>query len=566
MKVFIRKYKWLLIALNGALLSLLIVDIFVVKAHFDDNAFIWKIIMAECGSFTKNYHYFNDLFLLQYIFQWFYGVWPSVPWFTFFCLGADFLSIVIIANLLFVYALKKGHSVYSSLIGVALAVLFLHGNLLWIHHNRVAFLMASSALLGQMVGTQLGFGNRWGYRLFCIGWFLLAALVRPESALASLALGGIIFLLVYGFKFRVLFAALIPYVSLMAVLFGYYVYQINFSSLYYYRLEPDGEYEIIDRKNVVPLSDMKTPADSAKYKAATSFMLADVKEVNPKFIRSLIKKDNSGWDRYFFYLNKSPHRGTFFNMEKVTQLWLHLDEVFFLFALCLAFLLLEKKYSAALRILLYFLFAMVMFMSLFSFNNFRRVVEPLAGITVLWVCLLYYSFASGGEKGKSRLLIYGFLLALVGIFYFRNFSSAWEESVFTEKTEKEMDENVHRVIEGTNRKYVVWVGNHYAPSDIYSTSLEYGSKQPLYMEFGQFSGNKYYLATIATITGCPEEDFACRLQFLKNNRGNMLIMSTPKKLNHYNEYARKVYDMEVGLDTTQMRLVYGRLHALEMPY
>lgn len=566
--VFHKQNKRIFWGLNIILLLVLLFDVFVIKPHYDDNAFLWKIIMTESGSFTKNYHYFNDLFLIQHIFQWFYAAWPTVAWFTFFCLFANFLSIALIANLLLLYGIKKGHSLFFSLSVVAAAVIFLNGNLLWVHHNRVAFLMVSSALVAQAVGMeyQTGFGSKLWYRLGGFAWFVLGVLVRPEAAAASLLLASAAFLVLYGIRFKVLFSALGKHFILMACLFGYYIYQINFSNQYYYKLEPEGEYEVIDRRNIIPLSDMKTAADSGKYIAASNFMLGDIKAVNPEFIRSIIKRENnSGFDKFLFFLNLSPNRGSFWDMGKASWFMLNLKNIFALFVLLFIFLLFSRKYKIAAFLAVYLLFVLILYSSVLSMSTFQRVLDPMSGVTAVWLILLCLSSAFVKERNLFfSVFRVAFFLYVIGLFFYM-FTDSFEKSRQTAASEKEMDEKVQSVLSGSSRKYIVWASYLFAPSDIYNTSLQYGNKQVLYMEFAQFSGNEYFLRTVSKVTGCPGDDFRCRLQFLKDNRADMVILGTKRKLGIYNDYAQKVYGMELGLDTSMAQPVHGRLSSLMMP-
>lgn len=147
---------------------------------------------------------------------------------------------------------------------------------------RLASLLTLSSLL--LIGKVRN-GNIGTY-LFGILLYGIAALTRIEACLALSAVAGL-FLLNTGRLKQQATLLIAPFCMALAVTL-YLAWQINYSPLYHWQIEPDLEYLILEKHQIKPLAAMTTDADSLRYIAATSWFIADSVNLPPSFLENLV--------------------------------------------------------------------------------------------------------------------------------------------------------------------------------------------------------------------------------------------------------------------------------------
>jgi hypothetical protein len=371
--------------------------------------------------------------------------------------------------------------------------------------------------------------------------------LRPETAVVVVALASVFSLKFFRFNIIKTTLFISPFLVCIILFLGVYSYKISNDNSFYYQIEPDVEYEIMDRKNIVPLSYMNTKKDSAKYLAATKWMLGDFRKVNPDFMKSIINKQS-----------KSDLFGLIFNLNQFITNNL-LDNIYILlsrnkqqlfFFITVSVLLF---YSVSFKTvvfgwLIYLLGFSIMIYSL-SINYYDRVIQPLF-FTISCLFLFFVHLHAQQVNKPDIKKIYKFIMVLTTtlliLFQFRlNLITA---NKLTD-AETEVENTLSRIFsEHNNRKYVVVIGD-FVPfnTGTFKPFVGFNDKTLIMTEMGQQSANPSYLKTIATYTGCRGDDFKCRIQFIENNFKQSILITNTRRIELYKIYMKAMYGFDFDL-------------------
>lgn len=541
------------LALVAILLAQFIFYFFITKPHFEESFSQWKLLMGLSGSYTKSYHHFNDLFLWQWVFEWLYALNAGISWFPVALFLFSWISIAILALSLFWLGAARGVPVIWLLSALFFLSALLGSNLLWIHQNRAAFLMCASAItlftslsLLKTAQPLKGFLKAGAFL-----WFVGGLLLRVEAgtAVAVLLLPSAAWLLRNTGKQLLQLGA--P-AALIALLLSYYFFQITTSKEFYFQIEPELEYELKDRANVIPLSAMKTSADSARYEAvAQNWMLGDVRLNTVQYMRSLANKPTDMKHRLLFFLYPSQNR------EKQLLQWSDIRNVLrgsaLPFALMLTLLLLSlvlKKKEQALHIGLFMAAALILLAATFSVNAYNRVLEPLTGIALCWSMLLFLAaLPDRYETGKKLNRIIAVAMLLLVVTSFVRQYQYYRKAEGLNKEEAHIENRIEQAIAAHPERnyFMTAVDFTFLQSPALHPFTGFHNKTFILPEIGQYSGNHYFLKTIGSITGCAGDDFVCRMQFIEANKKQTLIVGKERRLKLYERYMKHVYDVEMNL-------------------
>jgi hypothetical protein len=517
--------------------------------NFEEEFFMWKIILSETQTFTKYYHHFNDVIVWQNVMQFLYAQFPSIPWFPLSLVSLSVISYFITVNILLIFAIKKKFSIpiITSML-IILQILYLP-NILWLHHNRTSFLMAGSALLLFSFKDYLS-QNKIIISIFAFAWFISALCLRPEAAAATLILFLIFNFLMIDDGIVIAFSKYSFFGIATFLFFTFYFYKINFGNEFYYNLEPDVEYNIVDNRNIIPLSFMKTKEDSAKYIAvAENWMLADIMQIKPEFIRSLISQ------------NKEKHTADF------DLLKLHLEKIFKLlqsnigFALSLSiviiYLLFAKQFRSIFGFILVIIIALLFISLSFIVNIYSRVVEPMLFLTSVY--LFYLFFQKTSKQYTLRHDIFAYISIVVGcIVLFYYFIEYKQTSDSIKQKQQSIKNKLNTVFSeyATKRKYVVVMFDYtFLNTGAFIPFTGFDEKDIFFTEIGVFSGNKEFLKAGAEISKCELYNFECKMKFLAKNKNKLIIFSKEKRQDLYNHYLKCIYNLDWNMKTGEKILL-----------
>ena len=84
----------------------------------------------------------------------------------------------------------------------------------------------------------------------------------------------------------------------------------------------------------------------------------------------------------------------------------------------------------------------------------------------------------------------------------------------------------------------------------------FDNRKIIITEFGQFSGNHFFLKKNAEISGCPLDDFSCKMRFLSSIKSNIIIIAKERQLDFYSYYLHAVYGISWTMKSRSEKL-YG---------
>jgi len=536
---------WLL--LNSGLVGVILLHFIFIAPHFDDMFCVWKLIMGESRGYTRNYNYSNDLLLLQYWYQWLYALKPDFSWLPLSFILFACLSFILIFNTLVFVAKKNALNTFSVVALLLLVLLIFTPNLMWVHHTRTAFLMCGSALVLTQVTYIYIEDNRLRIYLsgFAVFWFIIGLLFRPEAAIAALLLFTPLLFMLANYNLRqTLRQIAFPAMAVM-IFIAYYSWNIHYNDSFYYQLEPDVEYEIMDRKNIVPLSDMQTLEDTAKYLAATNWMLGDVNKTTSAFLRSIINKKN----RYAYNLNIIKMEQSMFETLQGNKYFLLLAVASFII------LFLTIRFRKAVFATLWVLFGLILLSLSFSINNYDRIVQPFLFIFSSGIVLVLFSCSSFSKKRTVVIIL--ILLFTTILLVPKSLRVMYKQSASLSMRENTLQQTINSFIDShPERKYIAIIGDlSIFNTGVFVPFVGFGNKQLILTEMGQLSGNPEYLKTISSYTGCKGGDFKCRIAFMIKHQNELIIIAKKQRLELYKQYLMGVYNYHSDFSKSKSQLL-----------
>lgn len=528
------------LGLGLAIITLLfLVDLFVVGIQYMETGAKANFFLN--GSYIGipySQFYLKDLYLIGDVIAYLYTYASDFPWIAFI-----FTSLFLISICIIVYntqlLLHKHEGNYRIFFIIIPFIIFLNYNFLEIDHTSTAFLLCTASYSTMTIALKFRYSVEKKIALCCIStlFFFTGTLVRNEAALGTSLIA--IPALFYMQRNNLLAAlkAFIPVLVISIVFNGLFIYNLNFSSEFYYQVEPDFEYELMDRENIVPLYKMKTREDSLGYWAVSNWMLADSSVTSPLFIRSLINKENQ-IGKNTILIQPDVVLAKFKLVFQDYRIWFVL---FFLIGVLSVAKNTDRKF-----ILIYFTYALFILLSVLGgvsndfhhrfslpvFSVFMTLVVPLISYNSDRKILLKFP--------KSYLL--GFFLILCVLVL--SLKVAYEKS---NKQDKLIAENIaffRKVNELKKHYYLVWASDGAIfDTGILTTSI-IKEKKVVPIDFVQYSYSDLTKKVLRETTNCPDNDFKCRFQFLINHRDSVLLIGNSQRLSFYSQYLKKVYQIE----------------------
>lgn len=548
------------IILNSIFLVLIIIDICIINVHLEENTFLTKLVFGEKNGYFNKFDYLKDPGWWGYIIQWFYEITPHIPWFPILMLFLGIISLAFILNIL-LYAASHGRierKIYVPLF--IFLIVLLNGNIVWIHHTRIAFLMCGGAMLLNLFVQRNRSNIRYPFLwyFFTALWFAGGMFLRPEAAVGTIVIMTPGIFIFFGRDIKVSIKTFGLYIILMAALGGYYLYQVSYNTDFYYKLEPDVEYEMMDRGNIISQSEMKSAKDSVKYESIIHFWsLGDISGTSSEFARSLIEKPNDFKHRLFFfaYPHDNPRKSAW--TENFAPFII--SDIAILIFCCIIVSLSFARYGFRVggATAIYVLLSLSFILITFGINRYARVVEPLSGLLCALSLLTFFLSNRPSRLFSVRWIIIPISLFALVYIYLR-FSETFQQSQKCTQVELQVESAVDSVMQSSNRKLVYL-------TPIFSTFntpafhpfYEFPGKQLIITEFAQYSGHKPFLERLSEITGCDEEDYLCRFQFLKNREKDLIIISDEERMKFLDKYLLTMYDFDLGFSKLPSSPLYG---------
>lgn len=238
---------------------------------------------------------FDDWFYYSFIgfvkiFSYLYGVLEKYDWFSIFCYSFNFIALYIFTYLILEDKKKQ------FLIFILPVSIFFSENFLLFSMNKTGFLLAFASLFWLFSQSEK---PKLKIIIICYLLFTSAFLIRLEAAILSfvIALFTVVFLNITRISpialIRLVWLSVYPVILIFVVSLWFKI-DINNSNEFYKQIEPDVEYELMTRDNIVDIGEMTSYRDSLRYEAIYNGIWGDALTNDAKFLRLLIgdKKTN----------------------------------------------------------------------------------------------------------------------------------------------------------------------------------------------------------------------------------------------------------------------------------
>lgn len=286
----------LLIRSSAWALILFVVSSLIFGTYYEDYQAFFSSFYS--GSFSPGTPFYAWYFMadigFSYLYASLYQIFPGLEWVSCIMFFYMYIAAVILFCLIDYYLKNKLSRPGIFLLQLIFFFLLFPDQIVNFNFTRVAYILCGTSLLAIIVLFD-GIGkirkHIYLYAALCTV-YLVGSLTRSESSLAiALMFAGFV-LAWHGNIRKAIQIMAIPLLIAVSIVGGIII-DINTSDKYYKQLEPDVEYQFTARRNMVPISEMKTAQDSVKYEAASQLIWGDPQNMPVSFLRSLIKPSSS---------------------------------------------------------------------------------------------------------------------------------------------------------------------------------------------------------------------------------------------------------------------------------
>jgi hypothetical protein len=328
-----------------------------------------------------DWFYFAHVLLIK-SYSWLYATFPHTDWMSCFQYGYLLLAYVVLTGRL--TRLASSRPVQMAIVVLTAACFVEH--LVYLNFTRVAFLSSFSGLFAVLINQVQGrstFSSDAFHRLL----FTVGALTRPESGLLALLICGMFYAvcLAAGPLTRIVTNGIRVFAMPSAIalfILLWYGLDISRSDEFYKQIEPDLEYELMVRNNIVPVTEMGSTRDSLRYEAVYRGLWGDATTNDVTFLRSLVRDRtwNANWRSYVY--------GSWYSVSKVFQQCVWPSALTSVFAVLLTVLLWHSAGIKAMRIMAFHLtFHLLLFVIGYKVKMVAHGLSPMLFI----VSMLYLS-------------------------------------------------------------------------------------------------------------------------------------------------------------------------------
>jgi hypothetical protein len=264
------------------LVSLLVCFSLYVLVYDDYGSYVCNLLSGQYTDIAFLHQHYLGFVGVDTIYRYAQTALPGIN-----CMGSALLCFsaaglfFLLQSLKLVVFANGGNRSMLRLVQLLAAILFIE-NFTSLSHTRFSLLFCGLALYNLLFTRQLSLPQMLGNTLL----FTVGLLHRPESGPGMLILvsGGF---LLWRFSIKQLMQRVWLPAGITALLLAVVVLNWQHTQVFMEKIEPEIEYKIMD-KRMVPLSNMHTAADSAKYQAARLGMWLEPDTLSPAYLRSLL--------------------------------------------------------------------------------------------------------------------------------------------------------------------------------------------------------------------------------------------------------------------------------------
>lgn len=352
---------------------------FILGPHYEAyEAYFTALISGALtpGMLYDDMFYFAHIGLVK-IYARLYNIQQGIPWLSVIQYSYMLTAFVLILHVLF----KRLSDVKVKVIVSGILLFFFLEHFLLLNFTRVSFLVAMAALLAlvQLKELRLTSPRFILYNLL----YVVAFLTRPESAILLLAifiahqaiqinfkeLKDSLLELVKRFAFPVLVSVLVS---------GSFSYQFKNSEEFYKQIEPNLEYELMVRDNIVDLDVMTNPIDSLRYQLIYLGVWGDSETNDYTFLESLVSQTERTWGKSIFSIT----------LSRLIEVLVKLSPLVMVNTLVFILMLWFSRHSIP-RVVLSLTFHLGFYLLLFAISYQVKIVERGVSPLLLALSLLY---------------------------------------------------------------------------------------------------------------------------------------------------------------------------------
>lgn len=359
------------------------------------------------GMLYDDMFYFAHITLVK-VYARLYDIQQGVPWLTVFYYIYMLVAFAVVMRLL----LKPLKDVRIKVLLAIILVFFFLEHFLLLNFTRVSFLIAIAALLGLTQEKELCVSNPKFivYNLL----YVLGFLTRPESAM-------LILLIFIGYELSRLnwhalkeslirlFKRFVFPVLISLVVVGSFSYQFSHSDEFYKQIEPNLEYELMVRDNIVDLDMMTNHIDSLRYELVYHGVWGDSETNDYDFLASLVSQTERTWGKSIFSITLARLIAVLVNLNPlviantlvfVLMLWFYRD----------------SKRQLILSIAFHLCFYLLLFAISYQIKIIERGVSPLLlGLSLIYAAKVFARVKK--EEVKIRALHWPLILLFLSLLH-----------------------------------------------------------------------------------------------------------------------------------------------------
>ncbi len=269
---------------NIALFIFCLIFIYVLAAFSVFEAYEGTYSSFFSGSLTSGkpmtVYYYLSFYLISAIYLKAYSIAPKIPWYEIIQCFFTAVALFVILKSLLKNAEEDTKS--KKLILVALSLIIATEFILPSQYTRNAFALGIASTLALMAIKDNKM-SVWS----CI-LYVLCLLMRHEVGVFIIIIQWLSIIFISNGKYSK--TALAFNTAVLVFMASYIAYDRFVTTDFLKQFEPELGFQLLDRKNIVPLGTMKTAVDSAKYIAVTK-MINDPGYTTIPFIRSLVAEN-----------------------------------------------------------------------------------------------------------------------------------------------------------------------------------------------------------------------------------------------------------------------------------
>lgn len=503
-----------------------------------------KVTEFMSGSFfTEPFIQFGlkDYIGVNYIYKWLYLSFPYINWYPLsFFLLQFLLSATVIYLIIHRFYIPYRIPLILQVILSSILLLLLFTHQIFLEHNSTSLLYGTIGIWLLLLYPLFSFQYIIGFTAA-----LISLAYRPEATTGVILLTLPALFIYRTLSLKKYFIHLSPILVILLVYHALFIYTTTYSNEVYYQLEPDFEYEIMDKRNVIPISQMYNSNDSIKYLMVNSWLLCDPDTIHPQFIRSIITNKEE-------YSSKFNLLAIYSNTQNVQQ---HLMKILQSYEFVLVMIListflfsLKRKSLWMLKTWIYVI--SLIFIIIFTIASIDTNLDRLFFRTVLTIGAFNIFFCTILTEGRSLrknivhyFLLFGLVISLL-IDLPTTFQKIHINNQAIAKNQKDIE-----IINTLPQNTIVYMGGHdilNRHSSIFATSPIFtNNKEVINLRFAQYYDTENHREILSKITGQENPRYIDILKYIKGNNDNILIIGSPEALKIWNNYNKIIYGIEM---------------------